>query len=106
MACEEPAASYRCTLEQPTSKVNIEGELAEKVCAKVLAANGAHSKCRSLALPPDAACEAPARTVTLTDYQRAAVPPGESTYEPGALEEARKGVHDTWLCVTSMFKDC
>jgi hypothetical protein len=106
VACSEPAASYRCTIEQPATKVSIEGPLAEKVCTKVLASKGAHSKCQIIRLAPGASCDAPARTVTLTDYQRASVPEGQSTYEPGAFEIARQNVHDTWLCVTSMFKDC
>ena len=46
------------------------------------------------------------RTVTVTDYQRAMAGNGESTYEVGAFEIARRSVHDTWLCVASMFKDC
>jgi hypothetical protein len=57
-------------------------------------------------VPEGGTCEGLPRTVTVTDYQRAIAGTDESTYEVGAFEVARQGVHDTWLCVTSMFKDC
>ncbi len=56
--------------------------------------------------PRAASARALRARVTVTDYQRALAPAGEETYEIGALEKARRNVHDTWLCMTSMFKDC
>lgn len=106
IACEQPAATYRCAIEQPSEKYKVGGELAQEICSKVLAKKGAHQKCQLTAVPEDGKCDGAERTVTVTDYQRAIAGPGESTYEVGALEIARRNVHDTWLCVMSMFKDC
>jgi len=106
VACDEPSATYRCSIEQPSEKYQLKGALAGEVCSKVLAKKGAHQKCHIAEVPEGAACEGAERVVTITDYQRAVSDSGESTYEVGALEIARRNVHDTWLCVTSIFKDC
>ncbi len=109
VACEEPAATYRCSIEQPSEKYQLKGALAGEVCSKVLAKKGAHHKCHVAEVPEGGTCAGAERVVTVTDYQRAVSDNGdngESTYEVGAFEIARRNVHDTWLCVTSMFKDC
>ena len=106
IACDEPAATYRCTVEQVSSSIDLGSTLEEKVCSKVLAKKGTHKSCHLAAVPAGGTCDGLARTVTVTDYQRALSASGESTYEVGAFEIARQNVHDTWVCVTSMFKDC
>jgi hypothetical protein len=106
IACQEPVASYRCAVELPSEKYNIAPALLGEMCAKVLAKQGAHQKCAVLPVAEGGKCEGFARTVTLTDYQRALTPAGEETYEIGALEKVQRNMQDTWLCVTSMFKDC
>lgn len=106
IACDQPAAAYRCAVEQPSEKFRLGADIEQEVCIKVLTKNGPHHSCRISAIPAGGSCEGAKRTVTLADYQRAVSPTGESTYEVGALEIARRNVHDTWLCVTSMFKDC
>lgn len=106
IACEEPAAAYRCSVEQPSEKHAIGASLELEICGKVLAKKGGHQKCHVAAVPEGGKCEGGERTVSVTDYQRAISGNGESTYEVGALEIARRNVHDTWTCVTSMFKDC
>lgn len=106
LACEQPAATYRCSVEQPSQKYSLGGDLEREICAKVLAKQGEHQKCHLTQVPEGGACEGLERTVTVADYQRALSGSDESTYEVGALETARRNVHDTWLCVTSMFKDC
>ena len=71
------------------------------MCSKVLAQKGEHKKCALLPVAEGGKCEGFERTVTVTDYQRALRRPvARSTYEVGALEIARRNVHDTWLCVT------
>lgn len=106
LACDEPVATYRCTVEQPSEKYKLGGTLEQEICAKVLAKKGTHQKCH-LATPPEGkACEGAERVVSVTDYQRAISGTAESTYEVGALEIARRNVHDTWTCMLSMFKDC
>ena len=106
VACQEPAASYRCTVEQPSEKYALGNELEAQVCTKVLAQKGEHKKCALTPVAEGGKCEGLERHVTVTDYQRALAGNGESTYEVGAFEIARRNVHDTWLCVSSMFKDC
>ncbi|MBI1649790.1 hypothetical protein [Hyphomicrobium sulfonivorans] len=106
IVCEEPLASYRCVLEQPSSKVKLGEKLAREVCSKVLAQQGEHGICQMVKPDDGDACKGPERTVTLTDYQRVMSGDDTSTYEVGALEIARRNVHGTWRCVTSLFKDC
>ena len=106
IACEQPTATYRCAVELPTDKYNIATELQGEMCSKVLAKKGEHKKCSLHPIAEGGACDGPARTVTVTDYQRATTVSGEETYEVGAFEIARRNVHDTWTCVSSMFKDC
>jgi hypothetical protein len=106
VACQEPAATYRCSVEQPSEKHKLGGSLEQEVCTKVLAKKGPHQKCQVAPVPPGGQCQGAERSVTVTDYQRAMAASGEATYEVGAFEIARRNVHDTWQCVTSMFKDC
>jgi len=107
VACEKPAATYRCTFEEPTRnrKFQVGDLVQDEVCTKVLAMQGPHEGCKIL---PDAAqtCDGLARTVTLADYQRIFAGDGESTYQPGVLEIARRNVYATWVCVTTLFNDC
>jgi hypothetical protein len=106
VACQEPAATYRCTVEQPSDKYSLGTDLETQICSKVLAQKGAHKNCALVPVAEGGKCEGLERTVTVTDYQRALGARGESTYEVGAFEIARRNVYDTWLCVSSMFKDC
>ncbi|MFA5900899.1 MAG: hypothetical protein WC829_17500 [Hyphomicrobium sp.] len=106
VACDEPTATYRCTVEQPSEKHQLGGSLEQEICAKVLAKKGPHQNCH-VAIPPEGkTCAGTERIVSLTDYQRAIAGTGESTYEVGAFEIARRNVHETWTCMMSMFKDC
>jgi hypothetical protein len=106
LVCDEPAASYRCIVEEASTRYKLGAELQQEICTKVLAKQGPHQACRRVDVAEGKTCEGNPRTVSVTDYQRAMTANGESTYEVGALEIARRNVHDTWLCVTSMFKDC
>jgi hypothetical protein len=106
VACEQPAATYRCTVELPSEKYNIATQLQGEMCSKVLAKKGAHHKCSLHPVAEGGKCEGLERTVTVTDYQRALTPAGEETYEIGALEKVQRNMQNTWLCVSSMFKDC
>jgi hypothetical protein len=106
VTCDEPTATYRCTVEQVSGKVTLGATLEEQMCNKVLAKKGTHKSCHLAAVPQGGTCAGLERTVTVTDYQRALSASGESTYEVGAFEIARENVHNTWVCVTSMFKDC
>ena len=106
IVCEEPLASYRCVLEQPSSNLKLGEKLAREVSTKVLAKQGEHGICQMVKIDDGDTCKGPERTVTLTDYQRVRTGDDGSTYEVGALEIARRNVHGTWRCVTSLFKDC
>ena len=106
VTCEQPAATYRCTVELPSDKYNIATQLQGEMCSKVLAKNGEHQRCSLHPVAEGGVCEGSARTVTVTDYQRALTPAGEETYEIGALEKVQRNMQNTWTCVSSMFKDC
>ena len=106
VSCEQPAGLYRCAVEQPSDKYKLGGPLEQEICTKVLAKRSPHAKCQVIPVAEGGKCDGAPRSVSLTDYQRATSASGESTYEVGAFEIARRNVHDTWLCVTSMFKDC
>lgn len=105
VSCEEPAATYRCMLEQlPQSEAfALKDEAQAFVCEKVLAKSGPHAACHAVAETP---CKGHERTVTLTDYQRAIAGDEEITYQPGVLELTQQKMQSAWVCVTSLFKDC
>ena len=46
VACQEPAATYRCTVEQPSEKYALGNELEDQVCTKVLAQKGEQRSAR------------------------------------------------------------
>ena len=105
VACETPAATYRCSLDRTSIDSRIKlGDTAErKVCEKVLSKLGPHGSCKMVELEP---CSGAAKSITLADYQRALTDNGEQTYQPSVLERAQRGVGSTWTCVSSLFKDC
>jgi hypothetical protein len=106
VVCDQPAATYRCSVEGLPQGKNpaIEAEVQAHACEKVLVKLERHANCRSVA---DAkSCEGKTRTVTLTDYQRAIAGDVETTYEPGAFERAKQGMQSAWTCVSSLFSDC
>jgi hypothetical protein len=106
LTCDAPSASYRCVVEQPSEKYKLGADIEQEICTKVLAKQGQHQKCHVTPAPENGQCAGTAKTVSLADFQRLAANANESTYEEGAFEIARRNVHDTWLCVSSMFKDC
>jgi hypothetical protein len=106
IACDEPVATYRCTFEQTAHdhRLQLGDEAQGHICEKVLKQAGPHASCT----PVQAAegCEGAPRTVTVADYQRLVMSDGHSTYQPGVLEKAQKGVNATWDCLASLFGDC
>jgi hypothetical protein len=107
VACEEPAAIYRCSVEslpQQANKLGLADKAQGEMCQTVLAKNGQHSSCSVVA--DGKTCEGSARTVTLSDYQRAIAGDNEITYQPGMLEIAQHNVVKTWVCISSLFQDC
>ena len=105
VACEKPAATYVCSLEQVTrdQKFRLGNSVQRHVCEKVL--EQTHEKCRIV--DDTEPCNGVAKIVTLTEYQQAiAGGEGAPTYEPSALEKAKRGMQATWSCVTSLFNDC
>jgi hypothetical protein len=106
VACDKPAARYRCTFEQATRDAKFQlGDTAQRfVCEQVLAKSGPHETCR-IALDAQP-CDGAAKTVTLADLQKVMADGEGSTYQPGVFEIARRNVNATWVCVTSLFNDC
>jgi hypothetical protein len=105
VACEKPAATYVCSLQQVTrdQKFRPGYSVQRHVCEKVLTQT--HEKCR--VVPESEPCNGVAKMVTFTEYQQAiAGGEGAPTYEPSALEKAQRGMQAAWGCVTSLFNDC
>ena len=82
ITCDNPAATYRCALDQmPQVKAyGFEPAAQAHICETVLAKKEHHASCH--VVPNAQTCDGKSRTVTLTDYQRAtageikpAVPP-------------------------------
>lgn len=107
VVCDKPAATYRCTLEQVTrdAKFQLGANAQRLACETVLAKSGAHARC-AVVDDAKAPCEGPQRTVTVHDLQQIAAGDGEQTYQPGVFEIARRNVYATWICVSSLFKEC
>ena len=107
VACEGPAATYRCSMQdlpKKAYKLGLADKAQSEVCQTVLAKQGEHASCR--VVEGAGACDGFARTVTLTDFQRAIAGENETTYQPGALELAQRGMNQTWVCISSLFEDC
>jgi hypothetical protein len=107
VVCDKPAATYRCTLEQVTrdAKFQLGANAQRLACETVLAKTGPHEHCNvvtDVKLP----CDGPQRTVTVHDLQQLVAGDGHQTYQPGVFEIARRNVYATWICVSSLFKDC
>ena len=107
VVCAKPDATYRCTLDQSTRFANFKfGEdIQGRVCTKVLAKKGGHERC-NVVQNANAACDGPPRTITFTDYQQMLASDGSSTYEPGLIAVIGNKINKTWICITSIFKDC
>ena len=107
VVCAKPDATYRCTLDQSTGFGNFRfgEEIQVRVCTKVLAKKGSHERC-TLVKNANAACDGPPKTITFTDYQQVLASDGSSTYEPGLVALIGNKINKTWICITSIFKDC
>ena len=107
VVCAKPDATYRCTLDQSTRFGNFRfgEEIQVRVCTKVLAKKGSHERC-TVVQNANAACDGPLKTITFTDYQQVLASDGSSTYEPGLVALIGNKINKTWICITSIFKDC
>jgi hypothetical protein len=107
VVCTKPDATYRCTVDQSTRFVKFKfgDEIQGHICTKVLTKKGSHERC-TVVQNPNAACDGPPRTITFTDYQQMLASDGSSTYEPGLIAVVGNKINKTWICITSIFKDC
>ena len=80
-------------------------DIQGRVCTKVLGKKGGHERC-SVVQHANAGCDGPPRTITFTDYQQMLASDGSSTYEPGLIPTISNKINKTWICITSIFKDC
>ena len=89
VACEAPAATYRCSLDRTSMDGRVKlGDFAErKVCEKVLSRLGrmAHARWSVRLL-----ANRTTKSITLADYQRALTDSSEHTYQPSVLEKAHR----------------
>ncbi len=97
VSCESPAASYRCSVEQPAGDHQVPDAAHGHICENVLKQTGAHARCQAAA--QQTPCEGAPRTVTMADYQKLVASDGHTTYQQGFLEKAQR-------CITSLFGDC
>ncbi len=106
VACERPAATYRCSFEQTARDHQLDlGVAAEAhICENVLRQAGPHASCKIIQGPEP--CNGAQRTVTMADYQKLVASDGHSTYQQGVLEKAQRSVSSTWDCLASLFGDC
>lgn len=106
VVCDKPATAYVCSLEQVTrdSKFQLGNSVQRHVCEKVLARS--HETCR--VVPDTQPCNGVEKMVTVTEYQQAIAGEegGAPTYEPSAIEKAKRGMEAAWGCVASLFNDC
>jgi hypothetical protein len=107
VVCTKPDATYRCTVNQSTRfvKFKFDDEIQGHICTKVLTKKGSHERC-TVVQNPNAACDGPPRTITFTDYQQMQASDGSSTYEPGLIAVVGNKINKTWICITSIFKNC
>jgi len=107
IVCENPAATYRCTFDQSTRDQRLQvGDVVQaQICENVLEKAVPHKSCK-LVPPGPEPCNGVPRTVTVADFQRFVAGDGHSTYQPGVLEKAQRGVSSTWNCLASFFGDC
>ena len=107
VVCAKPDATYRCTLDQSTRFGNFRfsEEIQVRVCTKVLAKKGSHERC-TVVQNANATCDGPPKTITFTDYQQVLASDGSSTYEPGLVALIGNKINKTWICITSIFKNC
>jgi len=99
VACESPAATYRCSFEQSMRDHRLQlGDAAQAhICENVLKQSGSHADCKIVSGPGP--CNGTPRTVTVADYQKLVASDGHTTYQQGVLEKAQR-------CLTSFFGDC
>lgn len=107
VVCTKPDATYRCTVDQSTRFVKFKfgDEIQGHICTIMLIKKGSHERC-TVVQNPNAACDGPPRTITFTDYQQMQASDGSSTYEPGLIAVVGNKINKTWICITSIFKDC
>jgi hypothetical protein len=98
---------YRCTVDQSTQFVRLKfgEEVQGRICTKVLAKKGNHERC-AVSQNSDAVCDGSPITITFTDYEQIIAGDETSTYEPGLIAKVGNKITQTWICVTSLFKDC
>ena len=107
VVCTKPDATYSCTVDQSTRFVKFKfgDEIQGHICTIMLTKKGSHERC-TVVQNPNAACDGPPRTITFTDYQQMQASDGSSTYEPGLIAVVGNKINKTWICITSIFKDC
>ena len=99
VVCKGPAATYRCSFEQPARdrRLQLRDAAQAQICENVLKQGGAHTACKIVSGPEP--CNGVPRKVTVADFQKFMSSDGHSTSQQGVLEKAQR-------CLGSFFGDC
>jgi hypothetical protein len=118
ISCDAPSVIYRCSVEQSAKleKYGVEDKVLPPVCAQVLTKLGGHKSCQAVGKPGDP-CQGIAKTIGLSDLQKAVAGGSSDSVVPSLGERAGSAAQSagdtiggafkkSWNCVTSLFQEC
>ena len=118
VSCANPSAVYKCSADKSAKleQYGIEDKVLPPVCVKVLAKLGPHESCQAVGKAGDP-CEGIAKTIGLSDLQKAASGGKSDSVVPSLGERAGSAAESagdtiggafkkSWNCVTSLFQEC
>ncbi len=118
VSCTNPGAVYRCSADKSAKleKYGVEDKVLPPVCAEVLAKLGPHESCQAVGKTGDP-CEGIAKTIGLSELQKAAAGGSGKSVVPSLGERAGSAAQSagdtiggafkkSWTCVTSLFQEC
>jgi hypothetical protein len=118
ISCDNPSVVYRCNVEQSArlEQYGVDDKILVPVCARVLAKVGGHEKCQAIGKAGDP-CQGIAKTIGLSDVQKAAAGGNSDSVVPSLGERAGNAVQSasdtiggafkkSWNCLTSLFQEC
>jgi len=118
VSCANPSAIYRCSVDQSAKleKYGVEDKVLPPVCVQMLAKLGGHESCQAVGRAGDP-CEGIAKTIGLSDLQKAASGGSSDSVVPSLGERAGSAAQSagdtiggafkkSWNCVTSLFQEC
>ena len=118
VSCVNPSAIYKCSADKSAKldKYGVEDKVLPPVCAQVLAKLGRHESCQAMGKAGEP-CDGIAKTIGLSDLQKAAAGGSGDSVVPSLGERAGSAAQSagdtiggvfkkSWDCVTSLFQEC